>query len=149
MKSAARPDKQRAFDSSDLIRTSISLERELFDQLEALVAQSDYSNRSEFLRDLIRARLVQKGWDANCQVVGTITLVYDHHKRQLADRLTHLQHHFHEVVQATVHIHLDASLCAEAILVKGRAKEIQELANLLQREKGVLHSELGIAAAPA
>ncbi len=149
MKTAARPVKQGTSDSSDLVRTSISLEKELFDQLEALVARSEYSNRSEFLRDLIRARLVQESWDSNRQVVGTITLVYDHHKRQLADRLTHLQHHFHNVVQATVHIHLDADLCAEAILVKGQAKVIQELANLLQREKGVLHSELGIAAAPA
>jgi len=131
---------------SDLVRTSISIERNLYEQLEHLVEESDYANRSEFIRDLIRARLVERRWRRNARAVGTITLIYDHHRHQLADKLTDLQHDYHREIMGTMHIHLDHDLCIEAILVKGRARMIEELTNRLQREKGVLHASLSMGA---
>jgi len=100
------------------------------------------TNRSEFIRDMIREQLVAAEWAADADVVGTITLIYDHHARNLADRLTDLQHHHHEAVLATTHVHLDAHRCAEMILVRGRAAEIREIADLLRGQKGVLHASL-------
>lgn len=132
---------------SDLVRMSISIEKKLYDQLEKLVKESDYANRSEFVRDLIRARLVEQRWKGNEEAVGTITLVYDHHKRQLSEKLTHIQHHYHSEILAATHIHLDHDLCAESIMVRGKAKRIQELADRLRREKGVLHADLSMSAA--
>ena len=131
---------------SELVRMSISIDRSLYDRLEELVAESDYANRSEFIRDLIRSRMVEKRWQRNRQAVGTITLIYDHHRRQLPDRLTHLQHHFHREILASMHVHLDEELCVEAILAKGRPRRIRELVNRLQREKGVLHASLSMGA---
>jgi CopG family nickel-responsive transcriptional regulator len=130
---------------SELQRISISIESELHEQLERLVAETDYANRSEFIRDLIRARLVQRQWARNARAVGTITLVYDHHRRQLSDRLMHVQHHYHREILSTMHIHLDEDLCVEAILARGRARKLEELADRLQREKGVLHASLSMS----
>ena len=131
---------------SELVRTSISIERGLYEQLDQLVEESDYANRSEFLRDLIRARLVERQWKRNARAVGTITLIYDHHRHRLSEKLTDLQHQYHREILGSMHIHLDHDLCVEAILVKGRARVIEELANGLQREKGVLHASLSMGA---
>jgi len=127
---------------SNIVRLSVSLERPLYERLEKLVAQSRYSNRSEFVRDLIRAHLVDQEWRTDKVLLGTISLIYDHSARGLTDRLTHQQHHFSGNVLATTHVHLDADLCAEMIMVRGKGKDIKELADRLQREKGVLHAKL-------
>ena len=129
---------------SDLVRMSISLEPQLFAKLESLVADSEYKSRSEFVRDLIRRHVVDRNWRTNELLLGTISLVYDHHTRGLGERLTHQQHHFSEnaKVLATTHVHLDEHLCAEMIMVRGRARDIQVLADRLGREKGVLHARL-------
>lgn len=128
---------------SDLVRLSFSLEKELFDRLGTLLEQSHYANRSEFIRDMIRDRLVREQWEANNEeAVGTISLVYDHHTRGLTEKLTELQHHHGNVILAVTHVHLDRHMCVEVILVKGLAASIRELANLLRREKGVLHGTL-------
>lgn len=127
---------------SDLVRLSLSIEKPLLDRLEKLVRHSGYTNRSEFVRDMIRERLVDREWDENREVVGTITLVYDHHVSGLSEKLTDEQHHHHKVILATTHVHLDKALCVEMILVKGRAREITELADRLRQHKGVLHAGL-------
>jgi CopG family nickel-responsive transcriptional regulator len=127
---------------SDLIRLSLSIEKPLLDRLEKLVKRSGYTNRSEFVRDMIRERLVEREWDENQEVVGTITLVYDHHVSGLSEKLTDVQHHHHRVILTTTHVHLDKALCVEMILVKGRPSEITELADLLRQNKGVLHAGL-------
>ena len=119
---------------SDLVRLSVSIEKPLYDKLEKLVSTTDYKNRSEFIRDLIRDHLVQLEWQTDEVLLGTISLVYDHHARGLTERLTEQQHHF----AGTVLEHL----CAEMIMVRGKGKEIQALAGRLQREKGVLHAKL-------
>ncbi len=130
---------------NDLVRLSFSLERPLAQQLEALVAESSYTNRSEFIRDMIRERLVEKQWSEDDDVVGTITLVYDHHAYNLTERLTDLQHHHHNAVLASTHVHLDAHHCAEMILTKGPAGEIKKIADLLRCQRGVLHAALSFS----
>lgn len=129
---------------SELVRLSLSLERSLFDQLEKLVRKSGYGNRSEFVRDLVRDRLVKGEWDKDEEVLGTITLVYDHHRRQLTEKLIDLQHHHHAQVLVTTHVHLTHHLCAEVILVRGRASLVRKLADAIHQQKGVLHSELSM-----
>lgn len=130
---------------SDLSRFSISIEKGLLEKLKRLVKKSKCANRSEFLRDLLRNRLVEEEWKGNEEVVGTITLVYDHKTRELSKKLTHLQHHHHDVILASTHVHLDEHMCAEMVLTKGRASEIEEMANLLRQQKGVLHAALSLS----
>ena len=127
---------------SDVVRFTVSIEKTLFAQLEKLVADSDYRNRSEFVRDLIRSRLVDREWRTDKVLLGTISLLYDHHARGLSERLIRQQHHFAGSVLATTHVHLDDHLCAEMIMVRGRGRDIEALADRLQREKGVLHAKL-------
>lgn len=128
----------------DLVRLSVSLDLPLFERLEALVKDSGYANRSEFVRDLIRQRLVDEEWEAGEEVLATIHLVYDHHEGQLSAKLTHIQHHHDAQVLATTHIHLDHHLCAEMIMVRGEALHIRALANDIRQLKGVLHADVAM-----
>ncbi len=130
---------------SDLVRLSMSIEKPLYDKLEKLVSQSRYTNRSEFLRDMIRDHLVEREWKSNEELLGTISMVYDHHQRGLSARLTELQHDFFGNILATTHIHLDHHHCAEMIMVKGKAEDIQRLADDMQRQRGVLHAKLAMS----
>jgi CopG family nickel-responsive transcriptional regulator len=131
---------------SDVVRLSISLEQPLLAQLERLVVAGSYTNRSEFVRDLIRQRLVEQEWaDHREEVVGTITMVYNHHQRQLADRLVDIQHEHHEHVLATTHVHLTHDLCAEMIMVRGSATAVRALADSLRQQRGVLHATLAMS----
>lgn len=134
---------------SDLMRLSFSIEKPLMDKLEELVKRSGYTNRSEFVRDMIRDRLVKKEWEKDREVLGTITLIYDHHARRLSEKLIDLQHDHHREVLVTTHVHLSHDLCAEVILVRSRAKSVQELADLLGRQKGVFHCELSTSSTGA
>jgi len=127
---------------SDLVRFTVSIEKSLFDQLNKQVADNDYRSRSEFIRDLIREHMVEQEWKTNRVLLGTISLIYDHHSRGLGERLTHEQHHFIGNVLSTTHVHLDEHLCAEMIMVRGPGKDIKALADRLRREKGVLHAKL-------
>lgn len=130
---------------SELERVSFSLEKPLMAKLERLVRDSRYTNRSEFIRDLIRAKLVEGEWERDEEAIGTVTLLYDHHVRGLSDRLTHLQHHHHSNVLVATHVHLTHDLCAEVIMIRGRAHLIREMANAMGREKGVLHASLSLS----
>ncbi len=126
----------------DLVRLSVSIEKPLYDRLQTLVKKSGYTNRSEFVRDLIRNRLVDEQWRSNSRAVGTITILYDHHNRELTRKLIRIQHRGKVDVLATTHIHLDDRRCAEMMMVRGRAADIRALADELGREKGVLHAAL-------
>jgi CopG family nickel-responsive transcriptional regulator len=130
---------------ADLERVSFSIERPLLERLEKLREEAGYGNRSEFLRDMIRSRLVDRAWELDQEAVGTITLVYDHHARGLNEKLTDLQHDQHDVILATTHVHLDHSHCVEVILVRGRAGHIRAVADGLQKQKGVLHGDLSMS----
>lgn len=139
---AAQPG---GFTVSDLVRVSLSLERGLLDKLEALRESAGYANRSEFVRDLIREKLVEDEWAANQEAVGAVTLVYDHAVRNLSDRLTEVQHHHHGNVLVTTHVHLDENLCCEVVLLRGRAEAIRHVADTLRKQKGVLHAALSLS----
>lgn len=130
---------------SELVRLSISIEQSLHDRLERLVEAAGYTNRSEFVRDMIRQRLVEQQWaDEHQEVVGTITLVYDHHARKLADRLIDIQHDHHDNILATTHVHISHDLCAEMIMVRGGAERVRRIADLLRQQRGVLHATLAM-----
>ncbi|MGH7142800.1 MAG: nickel-responsive transcriptional regulator NikR [Planctomycetota bacterium] len=130
---------------SSLVRLSVSLEAPLARQLDALAAAGHCANRSEFVRDLIRDRAVETQWEDNAEALGTITLIYDHHQRQLNEKLIHLQHENPHAILATTHVHLDHDLCAEMIMMRDRASSIRRMADLLGRQKGVLHSALAMS----
>ena len=123
-----------------LVRFGISLEEELSRKFDALIKKKKYNNRSEAIRDLIREHLVKTEWQQDKEVTGAITLVYDHHKRELVNRLMDIQHDYHDNILSSQHLHLDHDNCLEIIAVKGRAKEIGELYGKLQSEKGIKHT---------
>jgi CopG family transcriptional regulator, nickel-responsive regulator len=126
------------------VRLSFSMDTSLLERWEKMLRESGYVNRSEFIRDMIRDRLVEAEWERDDEAVGTLTLIYNHHSRGLTEKLTHLQHDHHNVILATTHVHLDAHICVEVILVKGKASQIREMINLLRQQKGVLHGSLAI-----
>jgi CopG family nickel-responsive transcriptional regulator len=130
---------------ADLARLSFSVERPLADKLESLCRSAGYENRSEFIRDLIRARLVEETWRADQEAVGSITLVFDHHAHGLGERLTDLQHDHHDVILATTHVHLDHDLCAEVVICRGPASRLRSIADGLRQHKGVLHAALSMS----
>ena len=125
---------------SDLVRLSLSIEKALYNKLESLVKQSGYKNRSEYVRDMIRDRLVSEKWQQQQEVIATVTIVYNHHKRELSEKLTELQHDCHHMVLASTHVHLSKHNCSEMIMLKGKAGKVKKLANLLSQQVGVLHS---------
>ena len=129
---------------SKLARLSFTIEEDLMKKMLRLMKRAHFRNRSEFIRDLIRSRLVELEWERDAEAIGTITLIYEHETRRLSDKLTQLQHKHHNAVLATTHVHLDDHLCAEMIMVKGRAHVIQDLSELLGQQKGVLHSSLSM-----
>ena len=117
-----------------------ALDEELLEPFDALCAVKGYSNRSEAIRDLIRKALVAEEWQqADGQGAGTLTLVYDHHKNDLARRLTQMQHDEHDIIIATLHVHLDHHNCLEVLILKGEAARVRALADKLISCKGVKH----------
>jgi CopG family nickel-responsive transcriptional regulator len=127
-----------------ITRFGISLERMLLEKFDNLIEKKGYANRSEAIRDLIRDSLVQEEWESspNNETVGTITIVYSHDTRELADKLTDIQHHHHDIIISTMHVHLDEHNCLEVIAVKGKAKDIKAVADRLIGTKGVKHGKL-------
>jgi CopG family nickel-responsive transcriptional regulator len=123
-----------------VVRFGVSIDERLLERYDELIAEKAYVNRSEALRDLIRASLVDEQWSVGDEVaVGTVTLVYDHRTHDLADKLTDHQHvHHHEIV-STLHVHLDADHCLEVVVLRGVARDIQHIADELIGTKGVKH----------
>jgi CopG family nickel-responsive transcriptional regulator len=130
---------------SELFRFGISLPKDLLEKFDKLISQKSYSNRSEAFRDLIRQELVKEEWREAGEVVGAVTLVYDHHKRELVNKLTDIQHDFQGTIISTQHIHLDHDNCLELIAVKGSAANITKLADTLKSVKGVKHGTLSMS----
>ncbi len=125
---------------TDLIRFGVSLEKDLLDKFDGLIGEKQYASRSEAIRDLIRDALVQKDWESNREITGAITLVYDHHKRELVGSLMHIQHEYPDAIISAQHIHLDHHNCLEVVVVKGRARRAEELFHRLKSAKGVMHA---------
>jgi CopG family nickel-responsive transcriptional regulator len=128
--------------NSRLTRFSVSIETDLLERFLRMAKKHGYANRSEAVRDVIRESLVREEWAGKDEIVGTITIVYDHHKRELTGKLTKIQHKYHDAVLATTHIHLDHDNCMEMIAVKGTASTVQKLADALIGARGVMHGKL-------
>jgi CopG family nickel-responsive transcriptional regulator len=128
---------------SETIRFGISINERLLERFDSLIEEKGYVNRSEAIRDLIRNALVEEAWSKEDEeAVGTVSLVYDHHTRDLADKLTEHQHSHHKEIVSSLHVHLDAHHCLEVVVLKGKAREIKRLAEELIGTKGVKHGKL-------
>jgi len=135
---------------SELTRIGVALDAGLLEKFDKLIAQRGYTNRSEAFRDLIRDELVEKAWESpESRVVGTVTLVYDHHVRLLSEKLTDIQHDFHRSILSTLHVHLDHNHCLEVLVVRGKAADVRKVADALITAKGVKHGRLTITTSGA
>ncbi len=135
---------------SDLSRIGVAIDSDLLLKFDDLIEKRGYTNRSEAFRDLIRDRLVQQDWESpDRQVVGTVTLVYDHHVRMLSEKLTDLQHDFHRSILSTLHVHLDHDNCLEVLVVRGKAGVVKKISDALISTKGVKHGQLTITTSGA
>jgi CopG family nickel-responsive transcriptional regulator len=126
-----------------LSRIGVALDSDLLKQFDQWMGRRGYTNRSEAFRDLIRDRLVGERTAApNAVVVGTVTLIYDHHASGISEKLTELQHAQHELVVSTSHAHLDHDSCLEVLIVHGKSAEVEQFADRLIGLKGVQHGRL-------
>jgi CopG family nickel-responsive transcriptional regulator len=135
---------------SALSRIGVAIDSALLRKFDRLISRRGYTNRSEAFRDLIRDELVEKAWESpDRSVVGTVTLVYDHHVRQLSDRLTAMQHdHYHHIL-STLHVHLDHDHCLEVLVLRGKAGDVTRIADTLISTRGVKHGRLTMTASGA
>jgi CopG family transcriptional regulator, nickel-responsive regulator len=128
---------------AETVRFGISIDERLLKKFDALIDEKGYINRSEAIRDLIRNALVEEEWTReNKEMVGTVSLVYDHHTRDLSDKLTEHQHSHHKEIISALHVHLDDHHCLEVVVIKGKARKIKKLAEELIGTKGVKHGKL-------
>ncbi|MFP4620721.1 MAG: nickel-responsive transcriptional regulator NikR [Bacteroidales bacterium] len=123
-------------------RFGVSLEEEVLSQLDELVKKHQFPNRSQAIRYLIKEHRIEDQWHENEEVAGTITLLFDHHKRDLSNQSTSIQHQFHQQVLSVQHIHLNHDNCLETIAVKGKASDLVDLADKLIGMKGIKHGKL-------
>ena len=129
---------------SNVVRFGVSMESETLNILDRYVIQNNYSSRSQAIRSLVTKIELNKKWDSNQLVGGSITLSYDHHKRELLDKITKVQHDYYYLILCSQHIHLDHNTCMEIIALKGKATELNQLANELISIKGIVHGALSI-----
>ena len=128
---------------ADLSRIGVSIDADLLRRFDSYIADKGYENRSEAFRDLIRDRLVDSAViGPTALVVGTVTLIYDHHTRLLPEKLTDIQHEHHDIIISALHAHLDHENCLEVIVLRGKSKDVQGLADRLISTKGVQHGRL-------
>jgi len=128
----------------DLVRTGLSLERELLEKFDTAINRRGYQNRSEAIRDLIRENLVEEAVEENKVIVGTLTMVYDHHQPNLSAKLIEAQHEAASKVLAATHVHLDHHHCLEVVILKGRSGEVKSLADRILSLRGVKHGHLTV-----
>lgn len=125
------------------VRFGVSMGSRLLKKFDKYIAEKGYANRSEAIRDIIRDNLVKKEWEVGTgEVVGTVTIIYNHHKRELQDNLTNIQHKYRTSMISTLHVHLDSHNCLEVLVVKGTGKEVKAIADKLIGAKGVKHGKL-------
>ena len=133
---------------SEIVRFSVSLEDDLLEQFDQYCRQQQYATRSEAIRQLLRETLTKEAWAGESKdAAGTLTLVYDHHRPQLRDHLTKLQHDHTDLVVSTLHAHLTHDLCLEVIVLRGPSAKLQKIASQLRGLKGIYKGELVMASA--
>ena len=126
-------------------RVGVSFEPELLDKFDALIKAKGYTNRSEAIRDLVRKSLIESEIEAEKgDVIGTLTIIYDHDIGDVTNQLLHLQHHHLSEIISTTHIHVDEDTCLEVLVVRGKARNVRRLADNIKAIKGVKHGELVI-----
>ena len=126
-------------------RFGVSMDETLLREFDQLISRKGYRNRSEAFRDLIRDNLVQEEWKGGKQeTVGTLALVYNHHTRELTRVLTNLQHRYYKTILSTTHVHLDEHNCLEVLILRGKGKDIQNIADRLIGTRGVKHGKLSL-----
>jgi len=127
----------------EIVRFGVSMEKNLLASFDKLISRKGYANRSEALRDLVRDHLVEEEWKVEKkEMIGTITIVYNHHTRGLSDILIDLQHHFHNLIISTMHLHMDEDNCLEVLVVKGMVDKVKSIADKLISTRGVKHGKL-------
>src|SRR5262245_18109248 len=135
---------------SELVRFSVSLEADLLARFDRFCAEGKLATRSEAIRQLLREKLTATAWAADAaDVAASLTLVYDHHRTHLAEKLVQLQHAHTDRVISTLHVHLDHDHCMEVIILRGRAAELQRLAAELSGLKGIHQAQIVVARAGA
>lgn len=127
-----------------LVRFGVSIPGGLIKKFDRLIQRKSYPNRSEAIRDLIRKELVEEEVMSDKDGVGILHLLYNHHRRELSEKLTDIQHHHHHLIQSSLHIHLDDENCLEVIVIRGKSSEVKSLADSLIATKGVKHGKLNI-----
>ena len=132
---------------SKVVRFGVSIEEDLLEGFDALIQKKGYANRSEALRNLIRGMLldVEVREQPDAEVVGTLTLVYDHDHGDLSNRLVDLQHQHHDRIISTLHVHIDEHSCLEVLIVRGRNDEVQQISDSLIGTRGVQQGKLIIS----
>jgi CopG family transcriptional regulator, nickel-responsive regulator len=125
-----------------VVRFSVSLEEELFKELDLFAKNNSFANRSQALRHLIEKNIVEKKWQCNNIVAGAIVMIYDHHKKEIITRSNDIQHNYFDVILSAQHYHLSYDMCLEIIAVKGKAKILTELSDKLISIKGIKHGKL-------
>ncbi|HDH97091.1 MAG TPA: nickel-responsive transcriptional regulator NikR [Proteobacteria bacterium] len=127
---------------SHIERIGVSIPKELLARFDEFIEEQGYSNRSEAIRDLIRARLVEEEWKAGQEEsFAAVTLVYSHEQLDLASKLTDIQHEHYKRIVSTMHIHIDPHRCLEVVILRGKGKAIKQLAERLISLKGILHGK--------
>src|SRR3954453_4676282 len=133
---------------AELSRVGVAIDSDLLEKFDQHIARRGYTNRSEAFRDLIRDELVDVASERpESEVIGSVTLVYDHHVRMLSDRLTDLQHDSYHNIVSTLHVHLDHDNCLEVLVVRGKVEDVRRIADALISTKGVKHGRLTITGA--
>lgn len=128
-----------------LKRFTISLDEKLLERFDTVIKQQQYVNRSEAIRDLIRSSFVEEEWQADKDIVGVISMIYDHHQPKLQEKVTEIQHDYHHQIVSATHIHMDHHNCLEVVIVKGKAGSVNELADRLRSIRGVRNCNLAMS----
>jgi CopG family nickel-responsive transcriptional regulator len=123
-------------------RFGVSLEEDILKKLDTLAKKNKFPNRSQALRFLISDSIVENKWQDNKIVAGAVILVYDHHKRELNNKLVNVQHDYHDLILSSQHIHLSHEICLETIALRGYARQLKKLADSLISIKGIKHGKL-------
>lgn len=124
-------------------RVGVSFEPELLSKFDSLIKKRGYTNRSEAIRDLVRNDIIASGTkEEESEVIGTLTIIYDHDIGNVTDKLLHLQHHHHEEIIFTTHIHVDDRTCLEIVVIRGQLSRVKKFSENVKALKGVKHGQL-------
>lgn len=130
---------------TNLVRFGVSMDEDLLKKFDQSIKNRKYSSRSKALIDLVQENLKEAQISSDKKIVGTITFVFDHHRRELTSKLTNIQHHYHELIVSSQHVHLNHHDCLEIVVLKGRFGEAKELADIIKATKGVEYASLNVS----